>query len=127
MSAVLPLPRNTTRQADTYITGYVARTLNRACGMIVVAFVLVHVVAEAILRVPALAPVNAGLPWLPVVQNQAWVHAILYFCIAFHTLYGLKLLAGDVGLRVPARASFLVIVGIAGLFALRELLRYVGL
>lgn len=126
MSTALRLPRNTTRQADTYITGRVARTLNRACGMIVVAFVLVHIVAEAVLRIPALASVNAAIPWLPVVQNQPWIHALLYFCVAFHTLYGLKLLAGDVGLRVPARVSMWVIIGFSALFAIRELLRYAG-
>ena len=127
MSTTIRMPRNTTRQAEGMVIGRVARTLNRASGMAVVAFVLAHVVAESIRHVPALGPANAALPWLPTLQDQPWIHALLYFAIAFHTLYGLKLLAGDLGMRIPYRSSFAVIVAIAGLIALRELLRYAGL
>lgn len=126
MSTTIQLPRNTTRQADGIVIGRLARTLNRGSGMIIVAFVLVHIIAESIEHVPALAGVNAGMPWLPRVQNQPWIHAVLYFCVVFHTLYGLKLLAGDVGFRLPYRESLWTIIGIGALVALRELARYAG-
>ena len=127
MSATLQLPRNTTRQAEGYVTGRVARSLNRWSGMIIVAFVLVHVMAEAIRHLPALATANAAMPWLPVLQNQPWIHALLYAAIVFHTLYGLKLLAGDLGVRLPYRESLWIIIAVASVTALRELLRYAGL
>jgi len=127
MSATLQLPRNTTRQAEGYVTGRVARNLNRWSGMIIVAFVLVHVIAEAIRHLPALATANAAMPWLPALQNQPWIHALLYAAIVFHTLYGLKLLAGDLGVRLPYRESLWIIIAVASLTALRELLRYAGL
>ena len=80
------LPRNTTRQAEGMQYGDVARTLHRFSGVVIIVFVLVHVIMQAVRHVPMFAPVNA--PWLQTVQEQNWVHAILFFCIAFHTLYG---------------------------------------
>ena len=41
--------------------------------------------------------------------------------------YGLKLLAGDLGVRLPYRESLWIIIAVAALIALRELLRYAGL
>ena len=119
------LPRNTTRQAEGMQYGDVARTLHRFSGAVIIAFVLVHVIAQAVRHVPVFAAANA--PWLKTVQEQNWVHAILFFCIAFHTLYGLKLLAGELGFTIRYQTAFWGIVGVSSLFALREMLRYAGI
>jgi succinate dehydrogenase/fumarate reductase cytochrome b subunit len=71
--------------------GDVARTLHRFSGAVIIVFVLVHVIVQAVRHVPMFASANAAAPWLQTVQGQNWIHAILFFCIAFHTLYGLKL------------------------------------
>jgi succinate dehydrogenase/fumarate reductase cytochrome b subunit len=67
------------------------------------------------------------VPWLPVVQSQHWVHAVLYFSIVFHTLYGVKLLASELGLRLDYRNSLWSIVAVSALFGSREVLRYAGI
>lgn len=118
------LPRNTTRQAEALQYGTVARTLHRLCGAVIIVFVLAHVIVQAVRQVPAFAAVNA--PWLQTVQSQNWVHAILFFCIAFHTLYGLRLLAGELGFNIRYQQALWGVVGISTLFALREMLRYAG-
>ena len=121
------LPRNTTRQAEGPLHGDIARLLHRITGTVIVLFVLVHVIAQAVLHVPALAAVNASAPWLPAVQSQHWIHAILYFSIVFHTLYGLKLLVTELRMRLEYRTSLWAIVAISALFGLREVLRYAGI
>ncbi len=121
------LPRNTTRQAEGIQYGDVARTLHRFSGAVIIVFVLVHVVVQAVRHVPMLALLNANAPWLQTVQQQNWIHAILFFCIAFHTLYGLKLLAGELGFTIRYQTAFWGIGGISALFALREVLRYAGI
>jgi succinate dehydrogenase/fumarate reductase cytochrome b subunit len=121
------LPRNTTRQAEGPLHGNIARWLHRITGTVIVVFVLVHVMAEAVLLVPMLATVNAAAPWLPVVQSQYWIHALLYFSIAFHTLYGLKLLVTELGVKIEYRIALWVIVGVSVLFAIREVARYAGI
>ena len=121
------LPRNTTRQAEGMQYGEVARMLHRFSGAVIILFVLVHVIVQAVRQVPMFASMNAGAPWLQTVQEQNWVHAILFFCIAFHTLYGLKLLAGELGFTVRYQTAFWGIVGVSALFALREMLRYAGI
>ena len=119
------LPRNTTRQAEGMQYGDVARMVHRFSGAVIIAFVLVHVIVQAVRHVPVFAAANA--PWLKTVQEQNWVHAILFFCIAFHTLYGLKLLAGELGFTIRYQTAFWGIVGVSSLFALREMLRYAGI
>ena len=121
------LPRNTTRQAEGPLHGEIARWLHRITGTVIVLFVLVHVVAQAVLHAPALAPLKADAPWLPVVQSQHWVHALLYFSIVFHTLYGLKLLATELGMPLDYRTSLWTIVVLSSLVGLREVLRYAGI
>ena len=121
------LPRNTTRQAEGPLHGNIARWLHRITGTVIVVFVLVHVIAQAILRSPALQSMKAGMPWLPLIQSQHWVHAALYFSIVFHTLYGLKLLITELGLRLEYRTSLWAIVAISALFPIREVLRYAGI
>ena len=121
------LPRNTTHQAEGPLHGNIARLLHRYTGAVIVLFVLVHVIAQAVLHAPALASIRASAPWLPAVQSQHWVHALLYFSIVFHTLYGLKLLASELGMRVSYRTSLWTIVAISTLVASREVLRYAGI
>jgi succinate dehydrogenase/fumarate reductase cytochrome b subunit len=127
MSQGLTLPRNTTRQAEKPLHGNIARWLHRITGTVIVAFVLVHVVAQTILHVPGFASIKAGMPWLPAAQSQHWVHALLYFSIVFHTLYGLKLLVTELGWRMEYRTTLWSIVTLSALVGLREVLRYAGI
>ena len=122
----LTLPRNSTRQAETWLVGDVSRLLHRATGVAVVMFVLVHLVVQSIVHVPLFAGMRDAMPWLHPLQNQNWVHAILFFSISFHTLYGLRLLLGDLGFSFDYRRSLWVIVSVSTLFGLRELVRYAG-
>ncbi len=121
------LPRNTTRQAEGMLYGEVARRLHRASGAVIIVFVLAHVIVQAVRHVPMFASANAAAPWLQALQAQNWVHAILFFCIAFHTFYGLKLLAGELGLGFHYKTAFWTIVSVSALFGLREVLRYAGI
>ncbi len=127
MSHAVALPRNTTRQAEKPLHGNIARWLHRITGSVIVVFVLLHVVAQSILHVPAFASAKAAMPWLPIVQSQHWVHALLYFSIVFHTLYGLKLLVTELGLRIDYRSGLWTIVGLSAIAGLREVLRYGGI
>ena len=65
------LPRNTTRQAEGMQYGDVARTLHRFSGAVIIVFVLVHVIVQAVRHVPMFAAMNTGAPWLQTVQQQA--------------------------------------------------------
>lgn len=121
------LPRDSTRQAEGILYGELGYILNRWSGLVILAFLIVHIVAQAVLQVPAFAAAKAVAPWLPAVQNQPWLHAILYGSIAFHTLYGFKLIALDLGARLDYRLSFWTIAGFSALVGLREVLRYVGI
>ena len=127
MSQTVRLPRNTTRQAEQPLVGNIARWLHRITGTVIVLFVLVHVITQTVLHVPAFGSMKSSMPWLPLVQSQHWVHAILYSSIAFHTVYGLKLLATELGIRIDYRASLWFIVGVSTLVGLREVLRYAGI
>jgi len=121
------LPRNTTRQAEGMSYGEVARILHRVSGAVIVLFVLVHMMVQAVWHVPAFAAAKAAAPWLKPLQEQNWIHAILFFAIAFHTFYGLKLLLGDLGIRIHYRTAFWSIVSVSILVGLREVLRYAGI
>ena len=120
------LPRNTTRQAEAIRYGDVARLLHRVSGTVIVLFVLVHVAVQSVRHVPMFTDAKAAAPWLEPLQQQNWIHAILYFSIAFHTLYGLKLLLGEIGIRTEYKTAFWAIFCISMLFGLREVLRYAG-
>jgi succinate dehydrogenase/fumarate reductase cytochrome b subunit len=122
MDRSIAIPRNTTRQAEGALLGNVARLAHRISGAIVVVFVLMHVVVQMIRHVPLFAPLNAAMPWLGPLQHIAVVHAVLYAAVAFHTLYGLRLMAGEVGFSVPYRAS---LYGIGGASVLVGLLAFV--
>jgi succinate dehydrogenase/fumarate reductase cytochrome b subunit len=121
------LPRNTTRQAESILYGDLARRLHRVSGVVIIVFVLVHVLVQAVRHVPMFAPINAATPWLQALQEQNWVHAILVFFIAFHTLYGIKLLVGELGFVLHYKTAFWVISIVSTLLGLREVLRYAGI
>lgn len=127
MSQGVTLPRNTTQQAEKPLHGNIARWLHRITGTVIVLFVLVHVVAQTILHVPAFLSLKTGMPWLPAAQSQHWVHALLYFSIVFHTLYGLKLLVTELGMRMEYRVTLWSIVALSALVGLREVVRYAGI
>ncbi|MDQ6621824.1 MAG: hypothetical protein M3Z31_19380 [Pseudomonadota bacterium] len=110
MSAPLTLPRDTTRQADRFRHADIGRVLHRVSGTILTLFVLVHVAVQMVRKVPAFASLDARVPWLVPLQQQGWIHALLFFSVAFHTLYGLKLMAGDIGMRIDHRRSLWTIV-----------------
>jgi succinate dehydrogenase/fumarate reductase cytochrome b subunit len=107
--------------------GEVARMLHRVSGAVIIVFVLVHVIVQAVRQAPMFASASAAAPWLQALQEQNWVHAILFFCIAFHTFHGLKLLACELGLRIHYQTAFWVVVSVSALFGLREVLRYAGI
>jgi len=109
VSRAIAIPRNTTRQAEGALVGNVARLAHRISGAIVVVFVLVHVVVQMIRHVPLFAPASAAMPWLEPLQHLVAVHALLYGAVAFHTLYGLRLMAGELGFASPYRGSLYVI------------------
>jgi succinate dehydrogenase/fumarate reductase cytochrome b subunit len=108
----LPLPRDSTRQSRGLLYGPLVKRINRTCGGVIIAFVIVHVVGLAVVYWSAMSPVLHALPWLDGVNRRTWFHAIyfiLFPAIVFHTLYSLKLIAMDFGLRVSYRISFWVI------------------
>lgn len=125
--ATVQLPRDTTRQGQGILYGRLARTINRWTGLIILAFVIVHIAVQAFTRVAAFAAVSDEMPWLISIQNVPAVHALVYAAVVFHTLYGLKLVALDLGMRIDYRISFWAITGLSVMVAIRELLRYVGL
>lgn len=120
------LPRNTTRQAESPLYGRISQLLNRITGVVIVAFVLVHTAAQAVLHAPMFASAKASAAWLPVMQSQNWVHALLFFSIVFHTVYGLRLLAADFGWTAGYRFTLWFTLSLSAVFAAREVLRYVG-
>jgi len=122
----LALPRNTTRQAEAIPFGDFARRIHRVTGVIIILFVLVHVIVQAVNHVPMFEATKAAATWLQPLQAQHWIHAILLFAVVFHTLHGLKLLASELGFSIDYKASFWIIAGISLLFAIREVLRYAG-
>ncbi len=122
----LALPRNTTRQAEAILYGDLARRIHRVSGVIIILFVLVHVIVQVVNHVPMFGATKAAAPWLQPLQEQNWIHAILLFAVVFHTLHGLKLLAGELGFSIDYKASFWIVAMISMLFAIREVLRYAG-
>jgi len=125
MAAILP--RNSTRQADALRYGNIARLTNRITGVVIVGFVTVHVLVQAMVHSGWFGEAVARSQFLLDLQQVPLVHAILFFSIAFHTLWGMKLFLGDLGYVYHYKTSLFVVGGIASLFALREALRYVGL
>lgn len=125
MSAALP--RDTTHQSEGVLVGEIARVIHRVTGAVIIVFVVVHVIGQAALHAPLMAAMKpmaeAGYP---VAQRQHWIHALLYASIVFHTLYGLRLVASEVGLRINYRSSLWGIIGISAVVAAREVVRYVG-
>jgi succinate dehydrogenase/fumarate reductase cytochrome b subunit len=111
MTTVKPpaLPRDTTRQSQGILYGAMSKRINRISGSIIVLFVLVHVLGLAVVYWSALRPILHLMPWLDGVQFQPWFHAIyavLFPAVTFHTLYSVKLIAMDFGVRMDYRISF---------------------
>ncbi|MBI4189965.1 MAG: hypothetical protein HY525_05440 [Betaproteobacteria bacterium] len=120
------LPRNTTRQAEEPLYGEISRILHRITGTVIVVFVLVHVLGQGVLHVSSLASLKESAPWLPTLQSQHWIRALLLPSIVFHTIYGLRLLATDLGLRMDYKASLWITVCVSAVFGLWEIARYGG-
>lgn len=121
------LPRDTTNQAHGILYGHLHRSINRWTGLIILAFVLLHIPLQAVVHVPALAGVKAQLPWLLEMQGSVAVTALLFGAITFHTLHGLKLIAMELGIMwVNYRQAFWVISGLSVAVMLLEVLRHVG-
>jgi succinate dehydrogenase/fumarate reductase cytochrome b subunit len=107
-----PLPRDTTRQSQGILYGRLNVKINRVCGFIIVAFLVLHIGGLAVVHWSALRPVLDLVPWLAEVHHKTWFHAIyaiLFPAVLFHSLHSLKLIAMDLGLRIPFRAAFWVI------------------
>ena len=107
-----PLPRDTTRQSQGPVYGWLSKLINRITGLIIVGFLALHVGGLAVVHVGFLRPVLDLVPWLADVAEQSWFnvfYAFLFVAITFHTLYSLKLIAMDLGLRVHYKTSFWVI------------------
>ena len=122
----IKLPRKGSRHSEGLMYGKLAVALNRGAGLFVVAFLIVHVLAESILNIPSLSTIKNATPWLPAAQHLPVVHGVLFAAITFHTLYGYKLIAMDMGARFDFRKSLWIICGISLLVFAREVLRYVG-
>lgn len=108
----LPLPRDTTRQSQGIVYGWLNSTINRICGFIIVAFLVLHIGGLAVVHWDALRGVFDLMPWLGDVHHQTWFHAIyaiLFPAVVFHMLHSLKLIAMDLGMRLPYRTSFWII------------------
>jgi succinate dehydrogenase/fumarate reductase cytochrome b subunit len=111
-----PLPRDTTRQSRGLLYGALSQRLNRIAGLFIVLFVVVHVAGLAVVYSGVLKPVLRQMPWLANVSEDTWFHVIYFFlfpAVVFHTLYSLKLLVMDFGVRVTYRWSFWTIVVLA--------------
>lgn len=108
-SDTLTMPRDSTRQSTGILYGRLSKRVNRIAGSIIVAFVLVHVVGLSVVYWSALRPVLHALPWLNGIQFQPWFHVIYVFlfpAVVYHTLYSLKLIVMDFGVRVGYRWTF---------------------
>ena len=117
--ATARLPDDGTRQAEGILYGALGRQLNRWTGAFILGFVVVHVINEATLR---LEPLPAFLKEIHSLDREVWakasLHVIegaLYTSIAFHSLYGVKLIALDLGVRLETRyrVTFWVIAALA--------------
>jgi len=108
------------------VYGELGRVLNRWAGLAIVVFVTLHLVGQGVMYVGTLRPLARMAGGLASIQHQPWVRAVLFASLTFHFLYGLKLVALDLGARIDYRVSFWLLVSLATLMAARELLRYAG-
>lgn len=123
--AELRLPRDTTRQSETLLYGVLAYRMNRWSGLLIIAYLSLHLLGQAVLRVGELREFLPTFAFLSVFQYWPWVRALLFASITFHFFYGLNLIALDLGARVKYRMSFWTISVLAVLSAVWELLPYV--
>ncbi|HSZ41997.1 MAG TPA: hypothetical protein VK817_18730 [Trebonia sp.] len=125
----LKLPRDSTRQSAGIVYGRLSKTVNRAAGGIIIGFVVVHVVGLSVVYWSALRPVLHLMPWLSGIQFNGWFHliyVILFPAAVYHTLYSLKLILMDFGLRTGYRWTFWTISGLAAASAVWGGLGYVS-
>lgn len=118
--AVVRLPRDSTRQVEGLLLGEIGRVLNRWSGLVILAFVAVHVVGQAALRADALYPLLTVAPLLASLQLDVWVRALLFASAAYHSLYGARLIALELGARLSQRGSLVTAIVAALAVALRE-------
>lgn len=123
--ATLALPRDTTRQSETLLYGVWAYRMNRWSGLLIVAYLLLHLLGQAVLNVEGLRGFLPAFVFFSVFQYLPWVRAVLFASITFHLFYGLNLIALDLGARLKYRMSFWTISVLAMLSAIWELMRYV--
>jgi succinate dehydrogenase/fumarate reductase cytochrome b subunit len=123
--AKLALPRDTTRQSEKVLYGLIASRINRWSGITILAYLSLHLVGQAIVNVREFRGLFSVAGFLAVFQYEPWVRAILFAAIMFHLLFGLHLIALDLGVRLRYRMSIFAITTLATLTAIWELLRYV--
>jgi succinate dehydrogenase hydrophobic anchor subunit len=123
--AKLALPRDTTRQSEMLLYGALAYQMNRWSGILILAYLSLHLVGQAVLNVQELRGLIPAFGFLGIFQYQPWVRAVLFAAITFHLFYGLNLIALDLGARLKYRTTLLAISALAILNAVWELLRYV--
>ena len=117
------LPRDTTRQSEMPLYGELARTLNRWSGLIILFYLVLHLLGQAGLtwsRTPS------GFGYLAFFQYVPWVRSVLFSAITFHFVYGLNLIALDLGTRIDYRISFLTISAFAIFTGIWEARHYIG-
>jgi succinate dehydrogenase/fumarate reductase iron-sulfur protein len=123
--AAVRFPRDSTHQTEGVLYGQLFQTLNRWTGLLIFAFLTVHLVGQGFLRIEALRPVLLLSPGALTLQQLPWVRALLFAAIAFHFGQGLRLIALDLGARLDHRPSFWTIAGTSALVGLWEIGRYV--
>lgn len=120
------LPRDTTAQAKGLRYGHAHKRLNRWAAIVILAFLLLHLLGQASVRVELLAGLGTAVPFLSRLQHEPAVRAVLFASIAFHFLHSLKLIAMDLGLRVGYRKALWTVSAVSVVVFVRELASYAG-
>jgi succinate dehydrogenase/fumarate reductase iron-sulfur protein len=126
VEAALGFPHDSTRQSEGLLYGHLFQALNRWAGLVILAFLAVHVAGQGILRLEVPDAVLAAAPSLLTLQQIPWVRAVLFAAIVFHFGQSLRLIALDLGARLDYRRSFWTIAGVSLLTALRQVAHYAG-
>ncbi|MEX2534557.1 MAG: hypothetical protein WD273_03070 [Trueperaceae bacterium] len=115
------LPRDRSRRAESFSVARLGRLLYRYSGAVLGAFVLLHVLGQGFLRIPALRAISpeVGSSFLAYLQHVPVVRGVVFFAVVFHFLYGLRIMLSEVGWRSahrPAVAGTVVLALIAGVW-----------
>ena len=121
------VPRDSSRQAEGLFYGRMHKLLNRWSGFIILGFVGLHLLGVSTMRLEWFGPLGDRVTFLQTMHYVSWVRAVLFAAIAFHFLHGLKLIALEMGMRVPFRVAFWTISGVAAVIFVWEMLSYVGI